>query len=882
MSHIKFPKIFLISLVFVLGLLLPGYSVAGGDSITAEHADLNDDGTVSFSDIWVMYSVLNARSGESRYREELDLDHNGIIDFQDYRLILAFFRQNNISTDPTTFEGNVYDGTGAPLEGIRVFIGDNSVEGCSDQSGRYALTLGPGDVGQTTVTFDGTGGAICIPVDPSPGLLSGQYPTIPNKPVFINGGTVNTFRDISLPERDLNGAVDLSNGIATLQPNGDWLLNQPVQYSNGGVEMMIPAGCTATFPAGEDPVLSITRVDPSMLPVPMPPGLASTIFVTYQPGGTQVTCPGADPVLTTTFDNVDGFVNDLDNDDGADFPDLADDDTSFLAGVVNGIFVPLAPITVGDFDANGDFIPSPHGVAGPKLLAQVPVPFDFAWYHVDIPRTPCPRTTVTGFVTLNDISMTAVAGAQVSVPGIGAVPTAADGSFSIPNVPAGPNGPNCTSNPFSLRASAANGVDFGASSFVPAVPGGLTNVGTIKFGVSGTVQGKVYKLLSVNPFIPAPIPGTQITVDSLPSPAGDTVTDVNGGYNVSNVPVGGYNVSAFYEGGAAGNIFSGSQSGNIDFNGDINIHDFKFTGFGSVKVTVVDSNGIPLPNIDLTLESFGGDLGNGFVANPDFKFGFTDANGMFTFEGVPQGACELTVQQFGFVEIPVVLARVGSEDGCVVNQLDGLLDLGEVQAQVPGDVDSVTITQDVVDSGNQKFTISYARPFNSDSFFDFFVEVEIDTDQNINTGDASNITSRSPSPNPTNLGVEVRILCSNSNCTLVITETGDTLVVSAPIRVTDVNGDITALEFTIPVVELTNSSLGAGPYNIAILHETFNGSGGGGFGLFEVSAATGFGFGGVLDVIPNGGSVSFDPNGTLQQFDDPLGDTFSDLSGTDL
>ena len=70
--------------------------------------------------------------------------------------------------------------------------------------------------------------------------------------------------------------------------------------------MELPAGCDVIFPPGEDPVLSITRVDPAMLPVPMPPGLSSSIFVTYQPGGTVVEC-SAGGCVRTEFDNSDFF-----------------------------------------------------------------------------------------------------------------------------------------------------------------------------------------------------------------------------------------------------------------------------------------------------------------------------------------------------------------------------------------------------------------------------------------------------------------------------------------------------------------------------------------------------------------------------------------------
>ena len=102
------------------------------------------------------------------------------------------------------------------------------------------------------------------------------------------------FRDIPLPERDLTNSQDLRKmGVADDLGGNKFELKQNVKVRNAGVKLEVPAGCTAIFPAGEDPVLSITRVAPDRLPVPMPPGLSSSLFVTYQPGGTEIVCDSA-------------------------------------------------------------------------------------------------------------------------------------------------------------------------------------------------------------------------------------------------------------------------------------------------------------------------------------------------------------------------------------------------------------------------------------------------------------------------------------------------------------------------------------------------------------------------------------------------------------
>ncbi len=94
----------------------------------------------------------------------------------------------------------MFDGLGNPLPGVTIQVGTNTVIGQSDENGTYVLDIGPDDLGDTVVTFDGS-----TAIDPTPDFLSGQYPTIPNKPIFVNGGVDNVFRAIALPERDLSG-----------------------------------------------------------------------------------------------------------------------------------------------------------------------------------------------------------------------------------------------------------------------------------------------------------------------------------------------------------------------------------------------------------------------------------------------------------------------------------------------------------------------------------------------------------------------------------------------------------------------------------------------------------------------------------------------------
>ena len=153
------------------------------------------------------------------------------------------------------------------------------------------------------------------------------------------------------------------------------------------------------------------------------------------------------------------------------------------------MFVKLAAATVVDDDGN----PTPAGETGSKLFAKVPLPFDFAWYHVDVPLDPCERTTVTGRVKFIDLqgNLVPVENANVSVSGVPNVTTNANGEFTIFNVPAGPNGPNCFTVPFGIKATAIGLVEGtvtqGDSSVFAAQSGGITNLGDICLPAAGFI-----------------------------------------------------------------------------------------------------------------------------------------------------------------------------------------------------------------------------------------------------------------------------------------------------------------------------------------------------------------------------------------------------------
>ncbi len=197
-----------------------------------------------------------------------------------------------------------------------------------------------------------------------------------------------------------------------------------------------------------------------------------------------------------------------------------------------------------------------------------------------------------------------------------------------------------------IRVSANLNGQLGISQFVPAVSGGQTNVGDIKIGEPGVVQGRALLLSSISPLIITPLPLASV---SIPGQGSDTA-DQNGTYTINDVNVGPYVVDASFSGnvplpggGFVFKDFFGSRAGNIDFNGDVEIIDFRFTSTGSANVTVQDAGGNPAPGAIVQFIGLGGTFGGGFVVPPDGPFfQNTDGGGMATF-AASMGPCEVTV-----------------------------------------------------------------------------------------------------------------------------------------------------------------------------------------------------------------------------------------------
>ncbi|MBQ27455.1 MAG: hypothetical protein CMH81_04855 [Nitrospiraceae bacterium] len=445
--------------------------------VDASIADTNDDGLVDGLDVPILINRLGVRAGEVGYLDGLDLISDDVINMLDVDAVASNFGATGVAIVAsgefgTVFRGRVFDGVGNALSGVSVQLGTGLITGETNANGLFRMSVPVGATGVTRVTFDGARAtdvfagirATDVTVD---GGTSGQFLTIRDLPVFINGGVDNVFRDVSLPELDLDGAVNLSDPSNLIADVGEGVFQvkfgESLVVNNAGLKLRFSEGCLLMPPVMDSPLLSITRVNPAMLPIPLPPGQSSTLLGTFHPSGIDVNCP-AGSVLSVVFDNIDRF-------NVADVPTLN--------GIKNGLLQPIGDsCTVIDVDTDGEA----NDLDDKVQCGPLPTPLKLGWYHTAITSSPCRRTTVVGLVRSQNIAVTPVAGVAVTLPGVGPVMTRADGSFTVLNVPAGPNGVLCATNPFTIRASVTSGDVTNSSQAVLAVPGGITNLGEIILG----------------------------------------------------------------------------------------------------------------------------------------------------------------------------------------------------------------------------------------------------------------------------------------------------------------------------------------------------------------------------------------------------------------
>ena len=678
--------------------------------IAPEKADLDDDGTVTLADIELMESLLGPEIGEAGYFSALDFSSNSFIDFEDLDALVPHFGLTGCRRPrPRPSPGFVFDDIGSPLPGVTVSVDSQGVSAVTGEDGRYELTIPAGATGVQALMFDGS-----TAVDPTP-IGSGEYPTIPHKPVFIHGGVAGGFRSISLPERDLNGAVRLDATNSTFNAgDGSWTTNADLEVRNVGVTLEIPAGTTILFPPGENPVVSITRIRQSNVPVPISRELAADAYVTYQPGGTQVTRADGQG-LTTSFLNSARF-------------NVGEEPV--LLGVEEGAFTPLISCRVDD--ADGDGAP---GDSDDRIVCDGAVA-EFAWYSVTecppglaclppMPRSLCPRTTIFGQVLFFDDAGVArgAEGATVTIQGFAETPATdpqAPGIFRYRDIPATSHTSFCV-DPFVYELDAvfkgADGVNRSSriTTTATAAPGGVTNVGSIIVlpGTTVTVSSAIDLLTSLTgeperlsggefrliapgqetefptpPFDikagpytllasftgPVTAPGKidEDPVDSIDND-GDGFVDEDPDDGIDND-----NDSVVVS------EFSGFTTGVLDRANTSRVEIFRFVGRAEVAVNVVDDQGDPVAGAEVQLDGVGGTFATRFVVPPSSQAAITDAAGMALLQDVPLGSCRVVVRD---PDDRTVVGVVSTSDGCELDEMGERLTLNvvAVPANIPAD-----------------------------------------------------------------------------------------------------------------------------------------------------------------------------------------------------
>ncbi|WP_416445397.1 collagen binding domain-containing protein [Leucobacter sp. HNU] len=192
--------------------------------------------------------------------------------------------------------------------------------------------------------------------------------------------------------------------------------------------------------------------------------------------------------------------------------------------------------------------------------------------------------------TVKNADGTPIAGATVTIPGVGSVTTAPDGSYLFDTVPVGthqpqlllPKGTRLTTDapPFTVPPGSEvpiTGEDFVVSA-LPSLSGTATVAGVGTAGITVTAQG--------------------------PSGTVSTVTGADGAYAFHGLADGDYTVTATAR---AGTVADGPVSHSETVSGaDVSGVDFGFARLGSITGSTT-ANGKPLPNVMLHVKGPGSD-----------------------------------------------------------------------------------------------------------------------------------------------------------------------------------------------------------------------------------------------------------------------------------
>jgi len=301
--------------------------------------------------------------------------------------------------------------------------------------------------------------------------------------------------------------------------------------------------------------------------------------------------------------------------------------------------------------------------------------------------------TVTGTVTENGV---AISGAQITVTannGTFTTTTNAQGVYTVGQVAPG----NLT-----VQGVDPTNNESGQSTGALGLSGQTIQI-NVQLLPSGTVSGTVFQSDGVTP-----APGAQVLLCQSLSGISCTgysatmVTNTNGAYSFSGVPLVGFTVDVTNPNGDRGR-----STGQLSNNGQTLTLNVRLNGLGAVTVTVQDANGNLIPNAQVTLTGetqFGGTLKSSTQSNGTAQFNSVLAGPFFVAATDPVtllgGSVSGTVALNGSTSVTVNLQPAGNILG-VVYASDGKTPLSNMTVNLSGPTTRQTSTGV---NGNYNFT----------------------------------------------------------------------------------------------------------------------------------------------------------------------------------
>jgi hypothetical protein len=219
---------------------------------------------------------------------------------------------------------------------------------------------------------------------------------------------------------------------------------------------------------------------------------------------------------------------------------------------------------------------------------------------------------------------------------------------------------------------------------------GATLPVTVQLAPAGTISGKVFAIDGVTPSV-----GTSVSVYGA-AVYRTTTTAQDGSYAIGGLPLGSYQATAYDSSGLAR---ARSPYVSLQSNGAIVTVNLAFSALGTVSGVVTFADSTPAANETVSLQSLNSSLAGFQSAN-------TDANGHYSFTGVPSGAFTLTVEDY-------LKGQVGSASGTIATNGQSVTENIQMTAslvsQFPVDLtDTNNFVYDVEYDGSLSFGTNYA------------------------------------------------------------------------------------------------------------------------------------------------------------------------------